>query len=138
MFAPVCFRLSPVESASLLFRPANRCQNLCMQSDETVVGPKADLREFAGRRTLAWCSFSSVCFLRYPVAQTQEQQGPGPGRHKSDVNLVLLDATVKTKAGKIMGDLTQESFQLREDGVHRESKYSAKMNCPSTSPWYWI
>jgi len=34
-----------------------------------------------------------------------------------DVNLVLVDATVKTKAGQIMDGLKQEDFELREDGV---------------------
>ncbi|HTQ97250.1 MAG TPA: VWA domain-containing protein [Candidatus Acidoferrum sp.] len=34
-----------------------------------------------------------------------------------DVGLVLLDATVKTKAGQIMGDLKQNDFEVREDGV---------------------
>lgn len=34
-----------------------------------------------------------------------------------DVNLVLVDATLKTKAGRIMADLKKENFELREDGV---------------------
>ncbi len=34
-----------------------------------------------------------------------------------DVGLVLLDATVKTKAGQIMADLKQDDFEVREDGV---------------------
>jgi Ca-activated chloride channel family protein len=33
------------------------------------------------------------------------------------VNLVMLDATLKTKSGQIMGDLKKENFELREDGV---------------------
>ena len=33
------------------------------------------------------------------------------------VNLVLLDATVKTKSGQIMSDLKKEDFEVREDGV---------------------
>jgi VWFA-related protein len=33
------------------------------------------------------------------------------------VNLVLVDATVKTKAGQIIPDLKKEDFQVREDGV---------------------
>jgi Ca-activated chloride channel homolog len=47
-------------------------------------------------------------------AQTQDQN---PGVIRVDVNLVLLDATVKTKAGQIMADLKQPDFELREDGV---------------------
>jgi Ca-activated chloride channel family protein len=34
-----------------------------------------------------------------------------------DVSLVMLDATVKNKAGQIMGDLKKEDFEVREDGV---------------------
>ena len=34
-----------------------------------------------------------------------------------DVNLVMVDATVKTRAGQIMADLKKEDFQIREDGV---------------------
>lgn len=33
------------------------------------------------------------------------------------VNLVMIDATVKTKSGHIMGDLKKDDFELREDGV---------------------
>jgi VWFA-related protein len=34
-----------------------------------------------------------------------------------DVNLVMVDTTVKTKAGKIMADLKKDDFEIREDGV---------------------
>jgi Ca-activated chloride channel family protein len=44
-------------------------------------------------------------------------QNPDDGVIHVDVNLVLLDATVKTKAGQIMGDLREDAFELREDGV---------------------
>jgi Ca-activated chloride channel family protein len=33
-----------------------------------------------------------------------------------NVNLVMLDATVKDKAGQIMSDLKKEDFEVREDG----------------------
>jgi Ca-activated chloride channel family protein len=47
-------------------------------------------------------------------ARAQEQdQGP----IRINVNLVMLDATVKTKAGQIMADLKKEDFEVREDGV---------------------
>jgi len=52
-------------------------------------------------------------FLPSPcLAQNQEQSVI-----RVDVNLVLVDATVKTKAGQIMADLKQDDFELREDGV---------------------
>jgi Ca-activated chloride channel family protein len=49
--------------------------------------------------------------------QPQEQ---APGVVRVDVNLVLVDATVKTKAGQIMGNLKKEDFELREDGVRQQ------------------
>jgi Ca-activated chloride channel family protein len=49
-------------------------------------------------------------------AQAQEQdQAP----IRVDVSLVMLDATVKNKAGQIMGDLKKEDFEVREDGVRQ-------------------
>jgi Ca-activated chloride channel family protein len=49
-----------------------------------------------------------------PCIQAQDQ---GQIVVRVDVNLVMVDATVKTKAGRIMGDLKKEDFELREDGV---------------------
>ena len=57
-----------------------------------------------------------ACLPRISV-QAQDQ-GPAPLR--VDVNLVVLDATVKTKAGQIMGDLKKEDFEVREDGVAKK------------------
>lgn len=37
-----------------------------------------------------------------------------------DVNLVLIDATVKNKSGQIMGDLKKDNFELREDGAAKK------------------
>jgi Ca-activated chloride channel family protein len=55
----------------------------------------------------------AALFSQNPVlAQNQEQ-----GVIRVDVNLVLVDATVKTKSGQIMADLKKEAFELREDGV---------------------
>jgi Ca-activated chloride channel family protein len=46
--------------------------------------------------------------------RTQDQ---GDNKIRVGVNLVLLDATVKTKTGQIMDNLKKEDFQVREDGV---------------------
>ena len=54
--------------------------------------------------------------FRFP-AQAQEQP---QGVIRVGVNLVLLDATVKTKAGQIMADLKKENFEVREDGVEQK------------------
>src|SRR5271169_6473085 len=52
-------------------------------------------------------------FLRIPVLAQDQRDNV----IRVDVNLVLVDTTVKTKSGQIMADLKQDSFVLREDGV---------------------
>jgi Ca-activated chloride channel homolog len=47
-----------------------------------------------------------------------------------DVNLVLVDATVKTKSGQIMGDLKADAFELREDGVPQNIAIFSKDELP--------
>ena len=46
------------------------------------------------------------------------------------VNLVLVDATVKTKAGQIMGDLKKDAFELREDGVAQKIEVFSRDELP--------
>ncbi len=46
------------------------------------------------------------------------------------VNLVMIDATVKTKGGKIMGDLKKEDFELREDGVPQNLRIFSRDELP--------
>jgi Ca-activated chloride channel family protein len=46
------------------------------------------------------------------AAQAQDQ-----GTIRVAVNLVLVDATVKTKDGQIMANLKKDDFEVREDGV---------------------
>jgi Ca-activated chloride channel family protein len=58
--------------------------------------------------------FISIAFVFPPAAQAQEQ---APNVIHVDVNLVMVDATVKTKSGQIMGGLKKDDFELREDGV---------------------
>src|SRR5271170_1211494 len=60
-----------------------------------------------------------VCVLFFPVFFCF----PSPAQESDqsvihvDVGLVLLDTTVKTRAGQIMGNLKKEDFEVREDGV---------------------
>jgi Ca-activated chloride channel homolog len=44
-------------------------------------------------------------------------QDPGQGTIRVDVNLVMIDATVKAKSGQIMSDLKKDDFEVREDGA---------------------
>ena len=64
---------------------------------------------------ISFCLFVA-CLSRIPV----EAQDQGPAPIRVDVNLVVLDATVKTKAGQIMGNLKKEDFVVREDGAAKK------------------
>src|SRR5208282_186060 len=65
-------------------------------------------------------------FYRVPVpAQNQDQT-----IIRVDVNLVLVDATVKTKAGQIMADLKQDDFELREDGAAQKIEVFSRDELP--------
>ncbi len=66
---------------------------------------------FRARRALALLAAFGLVWT--PLA-AQEQ---GDARIRVDVNLVLLEATVKDKAGQVMKDLKKEDFALDEDGV---------------------
>jgi Ca-activated chloride channel family protein len=44
-------------------------------------------------------------------------QEPDQGTIRVNVNLVLMDATVKTKDGQIMANLKKDDFEVREDGA---------------------
>ena len=57
-----------------------------------------------------------LTLLGLPVLPTPAQEPP-PGTIRVNVNLVLVDATVKSKSGQILSDLKQEDFELHEDGV---------------------
>jgi Ca-activated chloride channel homolog len=57
----------------------------------------------------------AFAFVALLPSWAQEEQGPSVIH--VDVNLVMVDATVKTKAGQIMGGLKKEDFELREDGL---------------------
>src|SRR5271168_5169718 len=54
----------------------------------------------------------ACCSLTPALAQDSD-----PGVIRVGVNLVLVDATVKTKAGQIIAELKKDDFELREDGV---------------------
>src|SRR6266403_3205440 len=60
------------------------------------------------------------------LAQDQDQGGV----IRASVNLVMVDATVKTKAGQILGDLKKENFELREDGVEQNVRIFSRDELP--------
>ncbi len=69
--------------------------------------------------------FSALVFQMPVQAQDQPQSVIRVG-----VNLVMVDATVKTKAGQIMADLKRENFELREDGVAQKLEVFSRDELP--------
>lgn len=68
----------------------------------------------------------AACFFRILVLAPSQQQSV----IRVDVNLVMVDATVKTRAGQIMGDLKQDAFELREDGVTQKIEIFSRDELP--------
>jgi len=64
----------------------------------------------------------------WQVPMRAQEQSEGVLR--ANVNLVLVDATVKTKAGQIMGELKKENFELREDGVAQNVQIFSRDELP--------
>jgi Ca-activated chloride channel homolog len=56
------------------------------------------------------------CFL--PIPSTAQDQGQDAIR--VDVNLVMIDTTVKNKTGQIMAGLKKDDFEVREDGAAKK------------------
>jgi Ca-activated chloride channel family protein len=54
----------------------------------------------------------------FPISGHSQDQTSGTIR--VNVNLVALDATVKSKNGQIMSDLKKEDFEVREDGIAKK------------------
>ena len=68
------------------------------------------------RNTLALTLLA--CFIALcPVRAQGPEQDQDQGTIRVAVNLVLVDATVKTKDGHIMADLKKDDFEVREDGA---------------------
>lgn len=63
------------------------------------------------------CSVAALGLVFPPPLPAQDQPQDAI---RVDVNLVLIDTTVKNKAGQIMPDLKKGDFELREDGAPRK------------------
>src|SRR6202140_804631 len=66
-------------------------------------------------------------FLSRIPAQAQNQRS---GAIRVEVNLVVLDATVKTKDGQIMDNLKKEDFEVREDGIAKKIELFSRDELP--------
>lgn len=78
-------------------------------------------------RTLIVFLFGVVACLSRISVHAQDQTSAAI---RVDVNLVVLDATVKTKEGQIMGDLKKEDFEVREDGVAKKIELFSRDELP--------
>jgi Ca-activated chloride channel homolog len=68
-----------------------------------------------------------LVFFSRTSARAQDQ---GSGAIRVSVNLVDLDATVKTKDGRIMDGLKKEDFEVREDGVVKKIELFSRDELP--------
>jgi len=68
--------------------------------------------------------------LALPTRNPIHAQDHAPGAIRVNVNLVALDATVKSKDGHIMGDLKKEDFEVREDGVAKKIELFSRDELP--------
>jgi Ca-activated chloride channel homolog len=85
-----------------------------------------------GIRILRWWAlifFVAVACQRPLLAQDQDQS-QDQSTLRVSVNLVLLDATVKTKNGRVMADLKKDDFEIREDGVAQKLEIFGRDELP--------
>jgi Ca-activated chloride channel family protein len=72
----------------------------------------------------------AFAFLAFYFPIPVQAQDAGQGVIRVGVNLVLVDATVKTKTGQIMADLKKENFEVREDGVVQKLEVFSRDELP--------
>jgi Ca-activated chloride channel homolog len=56
--------------------------------------------------------------------------GAGSFRLRADVNLVLIETTVRDQDGGIVNNLAQENFHIYEDGVEQQIRYFSRDELP--------
>ncbi len=62
--------------------------------------------------------------------QTTVPQTSPRGTIRLDVNLVLVEATVKDKSGRILPDLKMQDFQILEEGQHQQIAHFSRDELP--------
>ena len=75
------------------------------------------------RRWQQFCAFLSVLSVCAALGPLSAQQVP---TYSSNVKVVNVPATVRTKKGEIVRDLSKDDFTLAEDGRPQSIKYFAK------------
>ncbi len=69
-------------------------------------------------------------FLTFAFVISARAQAQDKGTIRVSVNLVLVDATVKSKDGQIMSTLKKEDFEVREDGVAQKVEIFSRDELP--------
>jgi Ca-activated chloride channel family protein len=80
------------------------------------------------RKVLQGIATAAAVLLSMRPARAQDQ-GEG-GVLRANVNLVMVDATIKNKSGQIMNELKKEDFQIREDGVEQQVQIFSRDELP--------
>jgi len=84
---------------------------------------------------------STLAFLAFALCAELWAQGPAPGSRrlppetrgftlKVDVNMVVVEATVRNEKGRIADDLQRENFRVFEDGVEQKIVYFSRDELP--------
>ena len=77
--------------------------------------------------TLPTISLLLACIVGIAEAQTQE-----PFQVSVNVNLVLLNATVRDRSGTPVTDLSEQDFEIHEDGVKQDIRLFKREDTPVT------
>jgi Ca-activated chloride channel family protein len=85
-------------------------------AETTMESARSPLRRRRLRSLVLFLIAAIGVFSPVPVLA----QDQGQGAIRVDVNLVMIDTTVKNKAGQIMADLKKEDFEVREDGAAKK------------------
>jgi Ca-activated chloride channel family protein len=82
------------------------------------------------RRLAALAVFLVSVFILFVLRTSVRGQSQDQSVIRVGVNLVLVDATVKNKAGQIMAELKKEDFEVREDGAAQKLEVFSRDELP--------
>jgi Ca-activated chloride channel family protein len=82
------------------------------------------------RRLVALAVFLASVFISFVLPTSVRGQSQDQSVIRVGVNLVLVDATVKNKAGQIMAELKKEDFEVREDGTAQKLEVFSRDELP--------
>ena len=89
-----------------------------------------------GRRWGNWCLIPSISLLLVPShATAQNKSSGGEFRISTDVELVLLDVSVKQAKGGYVSGLSRDNFQIYENGTPQKIAEFASADIPVAVAW---